>query len=289
MVKPKAKRKADAFLRERFGLSKSRSCRLTGLSRSAVYYQPRMKLAEEPLKNRMRQLAERFKTYGLPMIHLIVRREGLVVNHKRSERVYRELGLSLTIRKRKPRAAATRLELPKASRPNHRWSMDFMQGALWNGRKFRVLTVIDAFTRECPVTEVDTSITGARVTRVLDWLAFTRGLPEAITVDNGPEFAGMAMDQWAYQRQVKLDFIRPGKPVENAYIESFNGRVRDECLNQHYFTSLEEAKRIIEDWRLGYNQFRPHSSLAGLTPEAFASKWQQSTEANTQKLYALTV
>ena len=271
-------------MRECFGLAKSRSCRLTGLSRSAVYYRPRPKLDDEPLRQRMRELAERHRSYGLPMIHLILRREGRVWNHKRSERLYREMRLSLTIRTRKKRAAATRLELPKASRPNQHWAMDFMQGQVVPGRRFRVLTVIDAFTRECPVIEVDTSLTGRRVSRVLEWLALTRGRPAAITVDNGPEFAGMAMDQWAYHHGVKLDFIRPGKPVENAYIESFNGTLRRECLNQHYFTHLDEAKRLIEAWRLGYNQFRPHSSLAGLTPEAFAFKWQQSTETHTQKL-----
>jgi putative transposase len=276
-------------MRERFGLTKSRSCRLTGLSRSAVYYQPRGQPEEAALRTRMRALAEGHRSWGLPMIHLILRREKLVVNHKRSERVYRELGLSLTIRKHKKRAAATRLELPKASRPNERWSMDFMQDVLWNGRRVRVLTIIDTFTRECPIIEVDTSLTGERVSRVLDWLALTRGVPDSITVDNGPEFAGKAMDQWAYQHGVKLDFIRPGKPTENGYIESFNGTVRRECLKQHYFTSLDEAKRLIEDWRVEYNQFRPHSSIEGLTPEAFASQWRQSTEANTQTLYSLPV
>ena len=277
------------MLRERFGLSRSRGCRLTGLSRSAVYYRPRVQPDEAPLRARMQALAERHKSYGLPMIHLILRREGLVVNHKRTERLYRELRLALTIRKRKKLVAATRLALPKASRPNQHWAMDFMQGILWDRRRFRVWTVLDTFTRECPMLTVDTSLTGVRIVRVLDWLAMTRGVPEAITVDNGPEFAGMALDQWAYQHGVKLDFIRPGKPVENADIESFNGKLRKECLNQHYFTSLEEAQRLIEAWRLEYNQFRPHSSIGGLTPDAFASKWQQSTEANTQELYSLTV
>ena len=276
-------------MRECFGLTKSRSCRLTGLSRSAVYYKPRPQMEEDALRNRMKDLAEGHRSWGLPMIHCILQRESLVVNHKRSERIYKELGLSLRIRRRKKFAAATRLELPKASRPNEHWSMDFMQDVICNGRRFRVLTVIDTFTRECPVIEVDTSLTGERVTRVLDWLALTRSVPEAITVDNGPEFAGMAMDLWAYQRGVKLDFIRPGKPTENGYIESFNATVRRDCLKQHYFTSLEEAKRLIEAWRLEYNQFRPHSSLDGLTPEAFASTWQQSTEASTQKLYDLPV
>ena len=218
------------MLRERFGLSRSRGCRLTGLSRSAVYDRPRVQLDEAPLRARMPALAERHKSYGLPMLHLILRREGLVVNHKRTERLYRELRLALTIRKRKKLVAATRLALPKASRPNQHWAMDFMQGILWDRRRFRVWTVLDTFTRECPMLTVDTSLTGVRIVRVLDWLAMTRGVPEAITVDNGPEFAGMALDQWAYQHGVKLDFIRPGKPVENAYIESFVQRQAQEGM-----------------------------------------------------------
>ena len=234
----------------------------------------------------MRELVEKHKSWGYPMIHDVLRRENLVVNHKRTWRIYREQGLSLKVRKRKKRASQTRLELPEATRPNHRWSMDFIQGVLWNGRRFRMLTVVDNFTKECPVIEIDTSITGFRVSRVLEWLSMTRRLPEAITVDNGPEFAGMALDRWAYKTGVKLDFIHPGKPVANAFIESFNGRLRHECLNQHYFMSLEEARLTIEDWRNHYNAFRPHSSLEGLTPDEFAGQWQdKNNNLNTQKLY----
>jgi putative transposase len=175
--------------------------------------------------------------------------------------------------------------LPAASRPNERWSMDFMQGVLWHGRRFRMLTVVDQFTKECPVIEVDTSLNGLRVSRVLEWLSMTRALPESITVDNGPEFAGMALDRWAYTKDVKLAFIRPGKPVENAFIESFNGRLRQECLNQHHFLDLEEARKTIEQWRMRYNDFRPHRSLHGMTPEAFVQQWQANNHTkNTPKL-----
>ena len=146
-------------------------------------------------------------------------------------RIYRQQGLAITLRRRRKRAAGTRLVLSAASRPNERWSMDFMQGTLWHGRRFRMLTVVDQFTKECPVIEVDTSINGLRVSRVLDWLSMTRGLPESITVDNGPAFAGMVLDRWAYTKSVKLAFIRPGKPIENAFIERCNGRFRQECLN----------------------------------------------------------
>ena len=148
--------------------------------------------------------------------------------------------------------------------------MDFVADALATGRKFRTLNIVDDFTRECPAIEVDTSLPGLRVTRLLDGLAQTRGLPEIIVMDNGPEFAGKALDAWAYQHGVQLHFIRPGKPVENAYIESFNGKFRDECLNENWFIDLGDARIKIESWRIDYNQSRPHSSLGNLTPEEFA-------------------
>ena len=225
---------------------------------------------------------------GCRMMHDILRREGLVVNHKRTERIYREQGFSLKVRKCKHRISQVRLELPQTTKPNERWSMDFIQGSLSSGRKFRALCVIDQFTKECPVIEVDFSLPGLRVTRALEWLLITREKPEAITVDNGPEFAGRALDRWAYQNKVKLDFIRPEKPVENAYIKSFNGKLRHECLNQHFFKTLEEAKELIEDWRLRYNEFRPHQTLKGLTPAEFADKWQHNNK-NTRKFYLQTV
>ena len=204
----------------------------------------------------------------------MLKREGLVINHKRTERLYREEGLSLKVRKRKKRTAVTRVELPKASKPNQRWSMDFVQDQLADGRRFRTLTIVDAFTRECPALEVDTSIGGKRVARVLDKLAFLRGLPEVITVDNGPEFTSNALDAWAYSNNVKMDFIRPGKPVENAFIESFNGKFRDECLNENWFGSLQEAREVIEAWRIDYNRHRPHSSLNDMTPWEYAGKFE---------------
>jgi len=222
----------------------------------------------------MREIAERRRRFGSPRIHVLLKREGLVVNPKRTERIYAEEGLSLRKRKRKKRAAAIRIELPKPDKPDQRWSMDFMLDQLSDGRRFRVLTLVDSFTRECLTLEVDTSIGGKRVVRVLDRLAFLRGLPEVITVDNGPEFAGKALDEWAYRNNVKLDFIRPGKPVENAFIESFNGKFRDECLNDNWFLSLEDARKIIEAWRLDYNRQRPHSSLGDMTPWEFREKFE---------------
>ena len=238
----------------------------------------------------MKGLIEQQNTIGCEMMHEVLRREGLIKNHKRTERIYREQGFSLKIRKRKRRISQIRLELPQAQRPNERWSMDFMQVALSNSRRFRLLCVIDQFTKECLVIILDFSINGVRVARELDWLLLTRGKPEAITVDNGPEFAGIVLDRWAYRNQVKLDFIRPGKPVENAYIESFNGKLRHECLNQHYFKTLEEAKNITKDWKMWYNEFRPHQTLDGLTPAEFIKQWQdKNNNQNPCKFYLQTV
>lgn len=199
----------------------------------------------------------------------MVRQEGLVVNHKRTERIYREEQLSLRVRRRKKVASQGRIELPKVERVNQQWAMDFVSDALYDGRRLRILPIIDTYTRECVRIEVDTSIGGSRVAAVLTQIGSLRGLPEHIIVDNGPEFISNALDKWAYLRGIKLYFIRLGKPFENAYIESFNGKLRDECLNQNWFMSLEHARRIIEEWRLDYNQERPHSSLADLTPNEF--------------------
>jgi putative transposase len=192
-----------------------------------------------------------------------------MINHKKVERIYREEGLSLRKRKRKKIAAQTRLILPPAQRSNERWSMDFVADSLVTGRRFRALTIVDDFSRECPAIEVDTSLGGARVVQVLERLAELRGLPEMITVDNGPEFTSRALDEWAYRRGLKLNYIRPGKPIENAYVESFNGRLRDECLNENWFLSLKHAREIIETWRKDYNEARPHGSLEGLTPQEY--------------------
>jgi putative transposase len=192
-----------------------------------------------------------------------------MINHKRTERIYRQEGLALRIRRRKKMASLLRTEIPRPNSPNHIWSMDFMRDNLACGRTIKVLSVVDEYTRKCFRIEVDTSINGMRVARVLSEIAQMEALPEVIVIDNGPEFISNALDSWAYQRGVKLTFIRPGKPVENAYIESFNGRLRDECLNENWFLTLEHARRIVEEWRIDYNTARPHSSLGNLTPEEF--------------------
>ena len=228
------------------------------------------------MKNRMRELAQENPKWGCPMIHDVLKREELVVNIKRTERIYyREEKLSLRRRPRRRKASHTRLELPETSCPNERWAMDFVHDSLWNGRKLRALNIVDVFTKEALKIEVNTSISGEYVVRMLDRIAEDRGLPKYITVDNGPEFRSKALDKWAYENQVILDFIRPGKPVDNCFVESFNSRFRAECLNSNYFDSISEAKMKIEDWRKKYNEFRPHSTLKGLTPKVFADQFKQ--------------
>lgn len=218
----------------------------------------------------MRELAEKRRSWGAPHIHRVLKREGLVQNHKRTERIYREEKLSLRTRKKKKRAGHLRVEMPEPAGLNERWSMDFVQDRIWQGRRFRIFTIVDDFSRESLALEVDTSLGGARVARVLDRIVAERGLPVFIRMDNGPEFTGQALDEWAYRNKVKLDFIDPGKPNQNAFIESFNGRFREECLNDNQFLTFAEAEVIIEAWRKEYNDERPHGSLNGLTPKEFA-------------------
>jgi len=264
---------------ERFGLSVRKACKMIGLSRTSFCYKPVSKPDEEVIVRRLRKLAETRRRFGCPRLHIMLRREGFMINHKRTERIYRQEGLILRIRRRKKLSSLLRTEMPRPQNPNHIWSMDFMRDNLADGRTIKVLSVVDEYTRKCFRIEVDTSINGMRVARALSEIGQIEGLPEIIINDNGPEFISNALDNWAYQRGVKLTFIRPGKPVENAYIESFNGRFRDECLNENWFLTLEHARGIIEKWRVDYNNERPHSSLGYLTPEEFIK--QESVKFST--------
>jgi putative transposase len=223
------------------------------------------------LQERIAELATIKRRYGYRRIYLRLRREGWQINRKLVYRLYRQAGLAVRRRKRKRIGPFEGKPLPRPTAVNLSWSMDFVSDGLCGGRKLRCLTIVDDCSRECPAIEVDTSITGRRVAAVLDRLADVRGLPLSITVDHGPEFEGQVLDEWAYRRGVQLKFIRPGKPVENAYIESFNGRFRDECLNEHWLLTMAHARRVIESWRIEYNTERPHSSLGDLTPEEFAA------------------
>ena len=268
------RRTAVQMARESAGISERRACQLIGVGRSSCRYQARRPQQSE-LRERLRSLAHQRPRWGYKRLHVLLLREGVQVNHKRVYRLYREEDLAVRRRKRK-RVAIPRQVRAHPVQPNERWSMDFISDALAQGRRFRCLTLVDDFTRECPLIEVDTSIPALRVIRELEHLALTRGLPKQIVVDNGPEFAGKLLDAWAHQRGIQLLFIRPGKPIENAYIESFNGRFRDECLNEHWFTSLADARRVIEGWRQDYNHVRPHSALGNQTPNAFAQEISSS-------------
>ncbi len=255
MVTPAARRIVVEFLREHHNLSERRACKIVRLCRSSCRYQAKPSNDTE-IRSRLRQLAEQRHKFGAPRLHVLLRREGFLINHKRTERLYREEGLSLRLKRRRKRSSHLRVVLAAPERINQHWSMDFVSDSLHNGRRFRTLTVVDDLSKECPVLEVDHSLTGQRVTRVLERIALTRGLPEVITVDNGPEFISKAVDAWAYANGVKLHFIQPGKPTQNAYIESFNGKFRDECLNEHVFVSLHDAQQKIETWRQDYNANR---------------------------------
>ena len=218
---------------------------------------------------RLRELASERRRYGYRRLAVLLRREGFLGNHQQVYRLYKEEGLVVRRRRRKKTAGVERVVPPLPERQNQRWSfrgrMDFLLDGLSDGRRLRMLTLVDNYSRECLAIEVDTSLPGARVVQVLEQVSSMRDLPEIIVVDNGPEFAGKALDAWAYSRGVGLHFIEPGKPVQNAYIESFNGKFRDECLNEHWFGSLAETHAIVEAWRHDYNTVRPHSSLDNMT------------------------
>jgi putative transposase len=228
---------------------------------------------------RLRELAANRVRFGYRRLTVLLRREGWPVNAKRIYRLYTEDGLAVRTKVRKKIARRTRVPAVKAVRPNEKWSMDFVAARLLDGRWFRVLTVVDQFTRECLLLLADSSLTGQKVALALAQVVAERGTPLSITVDNGSEFYSRAMEAWAYQYRVQLAFIRPGKPVENSYIESFNGRLRDECLNVEVFFALSDVRDKLARWRHDYNQVRPHSALRDATPAAFARNWQEMRSA----------
>lgn len=252
-------------------MSERRACSVMMLHRSTRRYKGRPD-RDGALRDRLRELAEAKPRWGMPILHTFARREGLVVNHKRTERVYREMGLSLRQRRRKKRPSHLRVLMPPPVRPNERWSMDFVFDQLTTGRRIKCLTLGDDFTREALALEVGHSLRGVHVVEVLDRLMLERGVPGCIVMDNGPEFTGAALDDWAHRMGVKLDFIDPGKPVQNAFRESFNGKFRDDCLDQNLFYDLPDSRQKIEGWRVEYNTVRPHSSLNYETPAQFAAR-----------------
>lgn len=269
MVSPIARREAVGWLLTT-GTSLRRACRVTGLSTATWRYQRRPNAINATVLSRLQAHAAARPRFGYRRLQILLEREGVAVNHKRIYRVYRAAGLQVRRRRRKRLTRADRVPLPPAMQRLDRWSIDFMHDTLADGRTFRVLNIVDDHTRQCLAIEVDRSLPGARVVRVLERLAASVGLPKRIVLDNGPEFAGRTLDAWAYQRGVVLCFIRPGKPIENAYVESFNGKFRDECLNEHWFLNMVDAQAVIEAWRRDYNTVRPHSALDGRTPDQFA-------------------
>lgn len=256
-----------------------RACHLAQFSRAAWYRKGRAK-DQTALRVHIRDLAHARPRFGSQRIWVLLRREGWVINRKRVRRLYRLDGLQLRVRvRRRKHIALHRGPAPIPTGPTERWSMDFVHDTLADGRPFRILTVVDNWSRSSPVLEAGVRMSGELVSRVLDRVLGGRPGPRSITVDHGTEFQSRALEDWAYRRGVQLDFIRPGKPVENALIESFNGRLRDECLNVHQFALLAEAQGILETWRMDDNHHRPHSSLGHLTPSEFVTQRQEQPTA----------
>jgi len=268
-VKPRARCTLAEWAQTTYRLSQRRAARLIPVRLNTWRYQ-RRRDSQEALRQRLRELARVRVRFGYRRLTVLLRREGWPVNAKRIYRLYREEGLEVRTKRRTRLASTGRVPLPPATCPNERWSMDFVSARLADGRWFRTLTVLDLYTRECLALVADRSLTGVKVATILTRVIQQRPAPSAITVDNGGEFVSRAMDAWAYAHDVQLDFIRPGKPLENAYIESFNGRLRDECLSRHVFGSVAEAQVVLNTWRQDYNQVRPHSALQDRTPADWA-------------------
>ena len=271
------KKKLAEGLQQDYKVSIQRACKVIRLFRSAWYYRSRRR-DDRAVRERIKEIAAIRVRYGYNRIHTLLRREGWKDNRKRIHRIYREEGLNLrSKRPRRNKAAAHRLERPGLDRLYQCCSMDFVADQLFDGRKFRVLTLVDNFSRQCVVARVGQSIKGIDVVRIMeDIKREQRIIPERIQVDNGSEFISKDFDKWAYENKVTLDFSRPGKPTDNPFIESFNGSFRDECLNVNWFLSLEDAEDKINAWREEYNHFRPHSSLKNLTPNEVVNMHKRS-------------
>jgi putative transposase len=265
------RREAVLVMQVEVKLSQRRACGLILIHRATCRYERRR--SEDPrLRERLRELAAARRRFGYRRLQVLLRREGFSVNHKRVYRLYVEEKLGLRRKRGRRRTTAARVPLKLPVRSDEVWTMDFTQDAFASGRKFRTLNLMEGFTRYALRIEVDTSLPGLRVVRVLEELKTRGRKPEAIVIDNGTEFTSQVVDQWAYENQVQLHFITPGRPMENGYMESFNGKFRDECLNENWFLDLADARQKIEEWRCDYNQERPHSALGYLTPAEFAQR-----------------
>lgn len=266
MVGPKSKRKAVVMLLEKFKISKAKCCRVLGLNRSTLDYTPTMPTKDEPIITRLKTLSEKHRRFGMPRLHWLLQKEGVVKNYKRTERICTQMNLQLKNRKKKKMAAVIRVPRPKATSPNEVWSMDFVHDWAESKRKIKCLNIVDDFTKEAVVIHVHHMITGSDIVKILEKQSV---LPKRIRCDNGPEFTSNAFMNWAYGK-LEIEYIEPGKPIQNAYIESFNSRFRDECLNERIFMDLTDARTQIEEWRTEYNTERPHTSLEMKTPKQFA-------------------
>lgn len=259
-------------------MSERRVCRLLNLQRFTKRYETRRNLENEELKAELTELAGRWKRFGYRRLHVMLKRQGKIVNHKRVYRLYCEAGLGIKRKRKKLPNTQRGRPTPADKTPNMRWSMDFVSDRLSSGRRVRILNVIDECSRECLASVADTSITGKHVTRILDQVIESYGRPKQILTDNGPEFTCIAMYEWIDDQKIEHLFIDPGKPMQNGYVESFNGKLRDEFLNEHWFRSLDEIKKRLELWRHEYNYIRPHSSLDNLTPRAYRQKVENEPE-----------
>jgi putative transposase len=266
---------------DQYRVSERRACQVIQISRTSYRYQS-IRDGQAVLRMRINEIARVRVRYGYKRIHVLLQREGWLVNHKRVYRLYCEEGLNLRAKRpRRRRSAAQRIQTPPATFFNESWSMDFVTDSLFNGHRFRSLTVVDNFSRKCLAIEVGQHIRGEDVVGVMERLKAIHGTPSFIKVDNGPEFISKELDKWAYENGVTLDFSRPGKPIDNAYVESFNGSFRDECLNTNWFLSLDDAREKIEVWRREYNEWRPHSSLDNLTPSQYLDEHNAQTRENS--------
>jgi putative transposase len=269
MVTPVARREAAAHLRQTYGVSQRRACRAIGADRGSVRYRSR-RSDDSAVRSRLRDLAAARSRFGYRRLHILLCREGIVLNHKKLRRLYREERLQVRRRGGRKRALGTRAPMTIPQGPNQRWSLDFLADALVDGRRFRILAVVDDFTRECLCLAADTSLSGVRVARELDTIIAGRGRPMSIVSDNGTELTSMAILQWCQQTSIGWHYIAPGKPQQNAFVKSFNGRLRDELLNETLFVSLDHARQALAAWKDDYNTVRPHSGLGNLPPAVYA-------------------
>ena len=267
-MRPADRKRIVGHLRDHHGLSARRACGLARISRKALRYRSQRQARDAALVSRLKTLGEQYPRYGYLLLHGMLRAEELVTNRKRTYRLYTELGMQVRTKRRK-KLRRPRLPMAVPTRSNERWSADFVHDQLADGRRLRILNIVDDYSRVCVGQLVDTSISGMRMARFLSELEATRGLPRTLVLDNGPEMTSKALFFWSQESNVRLHFIQPGKPTQNAFVESFNGRFRDGCLNQQWFRDLDDARRIIDDWREHYNTERPHSALGYQPPAAF--------------------